>query len=240
MSRFVAPARWPLVGLLTLLTYNTWALSGAVHARSRIFLGYLSEFSASDQPHNLFFRTGDFLTALVVGALGVRALLVWPGLVPRRPRWWWVAAAALLLFSLSTLLDSFFSMDCSPTLDAQCKVLEEAGRLSAVHYAHTFTSVGAQTGITTSMIAAYIALLRGAVGGPRLRRAVLAVCLAEVVPLTVMMAMLAAGVPGIGYPQAVMVAVSSVWFAGVGVALQAGTPVALAKPALVSEDRPAR
>jgi hypothetical protein len=240
VNRLVAPARWPLVGLLSLLTYNTWALSGAVNGHTRIFLGYLSEFSASDQPYNLFFRTGDFVTSLVVGALGARALLVWPTLAPLRRRWWLVAAAGLLLFSLSTLLDSFFSMDCSPTLDAHCKLLEETGRLSAVHYTHTFTSVGAQTGVTASMVAAYLALLGSPLGGPRVQRAVLAVCVAEVVPLIVMMVMLAAGAPGIGYPQTLMVAVGSVWFAGVGVALQNGSVVPRAQPPAVSEKTRAR
>ena len=60
----------------------------------------------------------------------------------------------------ATFFDAFFAMDCSPTLSASCKVLEETGQLSTVHYAHTFTSVGAQVGIVASMIATYIAMVR--------------------------------------------------------------------------------
>jgi hypothetical protein len=219
---------WPLCGLLTIATYNTWALWSPMNGHQQIFNGYLSELSASDQPNNLFFRAGDLTTAVIVGALGVKAFRVWPRLNPQRPRWWTLAATALILFGTATFLDAFLSMDCSPTLSARCAVLEKTGRLSAAHYAHTFTSVGAQVGIVASMVATYIAMRRAqgtALASrvqPRSRwqPLLLAGCIAEVVALVVMMAMLIAGVPGIGYPQAVMVAVSTLWFAAVGLALR--------------------
>jgi hypothetical protein len=216
-SRRGALARWPLLSVATLLTYNTWAVWRQVNGSEQIINGYLSELSASDQPHNLFFRGGDLLTALIMGAVGVRALRVWPHLSSRR-RWWYVAAGGLLLFALSTFLDSFFSMDCSPTLSASCKVLEETGRLSAIHYAHTYTSVGAQAGIVASMVGAYIAVRRSGLGG-RWRSWLLALCVVEVGSLVVLLVMLAADVAGIGYPQAVTVVAGSVWFAAAGVAL---------------------
>jgi hypothetical protein len=214
-----APRWWPLIGVLTILTYNTWAFWSQLNGHRHILDGYLSELSASDQPHNLVFRGGDLATSLIVGALGLRALALWPRLSPARRRWWVVAAAALILFGVSTLLDSFFSMDCSPTLSAGCRVLEETGRLSAIHYAHTYTSVGAQTGIVASMVAAYIACCRTGAGGRIWRRWLLALCIGEVGALTVMMAMLVVGAAGLGYPQMVMVAISTVWFAAVGLAL---------------------
>ncbi len=219
MRRVRAIGWWPLTSVLVLFTYNTWVLWKPMNGHPQIFNGYLSEFSASDQPHNLFFRGGDLITSLIVGALGVRALLIWHRHSPHRPRWWVLAASALLLFSVSTFFDSFFSMDCSPTLSATCKVLEDTGQLSMVHYAHTFTSVGAQTGIVASMVATYVAMTRSGSGGIRRRRLLLGVCIAEVVSLTVMMVMLAAGLPGIGYPQAVMVLIGSLWFAAVGFGL---------------------
>jgi hypothetical protein len=190
-----------------------------MNGHREILTGYLSELSASDQPHDLFFRAGDLTTSVIVGALGLRALLVWPRLSPERGRWWVVAAASLILFSVATFLDSFFSMDCSPTLSPQCRVLEETGQLSAVHYAHSYTSVAAQTGIVTSMIGGCLTMLRAAVGGRLWRRLLLVVCIGEVAALTVMMTMLAAGLPAIGYPQVLMVALASVWFAAVGVEL---------------------
>jgi hypothetical protein len=208
---------WPVLGSLTLLTYNTWAL-WEVNGHARIFDGYLSEFSASDQPHSFFFRGGDLMTAVIVLLLVLRAR----HLVHARGvsgRWEVLAWLGLLLFGVSTFLDAFFSMDCSPTLSEACRVAEETGRLSLIHYAHTWTSVGAQTGIVTSMVAAYLALR---LAGPRpgrghgARRLVLVLALVEVVALVVMMAMLAAAAPGLGYPQAVMVLVASLWFAAVG------------------------
>ncbi|MET1005078.1 MAG: DUF998 domain-containing protein [Propionibacteriaceae bacterium] len=235
MTRTAARPWWPLLGVLTLLTYNTWVLWGPLNGHAAIFNGYLSELSAKDQPHHLFFRGGDLLTSLIVGALGLRALRVWPRLSPDRRRWWVVAAAALILFGVSTFLDSFFAMDCSPTLNEQCKVLEETGRLSATHYAHTFTSVGAQIGIVTSMVATYIAMRRSRLGA-HWQHLLLVASVLEVVALTVMMAMLALGVPGLGYPQAVMVVVGSLWFASVGIALYRDGSALPGTPAPRTED----
>ena len=156
--------------------------------------------------------------------MGIRALWLWrrrnaladQGHWPRSGRWWAVASAALLIFGTATFFDAFLAMDCSPTLSASCKVLEETGQLSAAHYAHTFTSVGAQIGIVASMIATYIAMVRSPRQSRTRRRVVLIISIFEVVALTVMMIMLALDLPGLGYPQAIMVLVASGWFAAIG------------------------
>src|SRR3954452_15269379 len=150
---------WPGLSVLTLLTYNTWVLWKPLNGHRAIFSGYLSEFSASDQPHSFFFRGGDLITAIIVLGLAVRALVLWrrryreaeDGRIARPSRWWAVAAVFLLLFGVATFFDAFFAMDCSPSVSEQCRLAEEAGTLSAVHYAHTFTSAGAQIGIVASM-----------------------------------------------------------------------------------------
>jgi hypothetical protein len=221
---------WPRLSLLTLLTYNTWVLWRPANGQAAIFEGYLSEFSATDQPHHLFFRGGDLLTALIVLALGSRAALMWNQQNQRalvaghRPcsRWWLVTWLGLLIFGLTTFLDSFFGMDCSPTLSQTCRAEEELGRLSLVHYVHTYTSVGAETGIVVSIVAAYLALAgttTGARRASRVRRIVLGLAAFEVAALVAMMTLLAAGLPGLGYPQAVMVMTASIWFALVGLGL---------------------
>lgn len=215
---------WPGLSVLTLATYNTWVLWKPVNGHRAIFNGYLSEFSASDQPHSFFFRGGDLLTAVIVLGLGVRALVLWrrrhraadQGEAVRPNRWWAVASAFLLVFGVATFFDAFFAMDCSPSLSAQCEAAEAAGQLSAVHYAHTYTSVGAQTGIVASMVSTYIAMCRSAQQTRARRLVVLAISVFEVVALVIMMVMLVAHAPGLGYPQAVMVAVASLWFAAVG------------------------
>ena len=186
--------------MLTALTYNTWLLWKPLNGNGKILNGYLSELSASDQPHGLVFRVGDLITAIIVLAMGIRALWLWrrrnaladQGHRPRSGRWWAVASAALLIFGAATFFDAFLAMDCSPTLSASCKVLEETGKLSAAHYAHTFTSVGAQAGIVASMIATYIAMVRSPRQSRTRRRVVLIISIFEVVALTVMMIMLAA------------------------------------------------
>jgi hypothetical protein len=215
---------WPGLGVLTLLTYNTWVLWKPLNGHRVIFSGYLSEFSASDQPHSFFFRGGDLITAIIVLGLGSRALLLWrrrlrralAGAGPRPGRWWAAAAVFLLVFGVSTFFDAFFAMDCSPSLSDRCRVLEETGQLSAVHYAHTFTSVGAQVGIVASMVATCIAMVRSPRHTRLKRSVVFALTALEVVALVVMMAMLVVGAPGLGYPQAVMVIMASVWFALIG------------------------
>jgi hypothetical protein len=208
---------WPVLGIVVIFSYNTWLLWRPLNGDRMIFDGYLSELSASDQPHNLFFRTGDLVTALIVATMGFRAGVLWSRRHPHRPRWWLVAAAGLVVFGLATIFDAVFALDCSPTLSSACKVAEEAGRLSLVHYVHTFTSVAAQIGIVASMIATYVALRR--TGRSTSRHWVLCVALAEVVALSVMMIMLVLRLPGLAYPQAVMVGLASLWFAAIGFGL---------------------
>ena len=218
---------WPALSVLTLLTYNTWLLWKPLNGNAKIFDGYLSELSASDQPHNLVFRAGDLITAVIVLAMAIRALWLWrrrnaladQGHGTRSGRWWAVASVALLIFGTATFLDAFFAMDCSPTLSANCKMLEETGQLSVAHYAHTFTSVAAQIGIVASMIATYIAMVRSPRQSRTRRRVVLIISVFEVVALTVMMIMLVLDLPGLGYPQAIMVLVASGWFAAIGFGL---------------------
>ena len=216
---------WPGLSVLTLVSYNTWVLWRPVNGHRAIFNGYLSEFSASDQPHSFFFRGGDLITAVIVLGLGLRALMaVEPsaasgggGTGPdARTLVGAVASVFLLVFGVSTFLDAFFAMDCSPSLSERCRLAEEAGRLSWAHYTHTYTSVGAQTGIVASMVATFIAMCRSRQQPRGRRRFVLVVTVVEVVSLLVMMGMLVADAPGLGYPQAVMVLVASLWFGAIG------------------------
>lgn len=227
--------RWAVLGLATVLTYNTWVL-WQVNGHARIFDGYLSEFSASDQRDSFFFRGGDLATAVIVLVLALRAFRVLSRskasseVAPPFPdsRWSVVAWLGLVLFGVSTFFDAFFAMDCSPTLSVACRVAEEGGRLSYIHYAHTWTSVGAQTGIVVSMAAAWLALARPGpvqpVRGAYVRRLVGILTAVEVGALVVMMSMLALGLSGLGYPQTVMVGVASLWFALVGLALTGPRP----------------
>ena len=130
--------------------------------------------------------------------------------------WWLVSAWALIAFAVATFFDAFFAMDCSPTLNEVCRIAEDSGQLSTIHYAHTYTSVIAQTGVVTSILAAYLALRRSAPEAKHRRWWLLAGALIEVGALMIMLVMIAAELPWLGIPQAVIVAVASVWFAAVG------------------------
>lgn len=227
--RRTAAVLWRIIALVVLVAYNTWVWTGPVNAHVLITNGFLSELSASDQPHNLFFRIGDALTAVLVALVGVVALRRWPtwaeawGMGRSTQLWWQTAAAFLLLFAVSTGLDAISVMDCSPTLSPVCATAEQAGTLSWAHYLHTGTSVGAQIGILGSMIAAAVAAQTRVVIAAR-RRHLWVIAVIETVALALMMIMLIAGIPGLGYPQAVMVLLASVWFAIAAVSLAGGPP----------------
>lgn len=217
---------WRLIAVVVLISYNTWVWIAPVNGHVEIMNGYLSELAASDQPNDLFFRFGDALTAVLVMIIAVVALRRWSasaqvlGAPRTAQRWWRVAAIFLIVFAVSTGMDSITSMDCSPTLSAACEAAEEAGTLSWAHYLHTFTSIGAQIGICGSMIAAAVAERSRYVVARRVQLYVVAAF--ETVALLMMMIMLAADLPGLGYPQAVMVLLASVWFAIAAASLSGG------------------
>lgn len=199
---------WPAFGIL--VSYNTWVLWAPLNGQPQILDGYLSELSATDQPHHLVFRGGDLVTGLLAGLLGGGSLRQWSTRAGHRRRWWLVSAVGLLVFAGGTAVDAVLAMDCSPTLDQQCRLAEEAGTLSPAHTLHTVSSMLAQAGITASLVA-------GAVASPLRLVRVLAVV--ELLSLTVMMFLLAAGVPGLGRPQMIMVGTAAVWCLLIGLDL---------------------
>ena len=205
---------WLVLAVVVFCSYNSWVFWRPLNGHDEILLGYLSELSASDQPNDLFFR-GDLISAVI-------ALTLATGWLLHRRRdlhqhWRVVASYALVLFGVSTFFDAFFAMDCSPTLSAVCARWERTGQLSTIHYLHTGTSVGAQLGITVSLAAGTIALAKARTRRRGTLILVAALAAIEILALVVMMGMLADGIPGIGYPQAVMVAVAASWCALVAV-----------------------
>lgn len=200
-----------VAGLATVLTYNTWLAAQPLFEHTGVFAGYLSELSAADQPHHLFFRIGDMLTGLLVAILALSvhsASRHRPGGTAGR-RWRRLVAVGLLVFAVATILDAVFVLDCAPSHDVACHAAERQGQLSASHYIHEVTSVSAQLGATGSLVAGIMAVR------PR-RWWLLGLGAVHVLALAVMMIMLGAGRSGIGYLQAVTVFTASLWFAAVG------------------------
>lgn len=209
MPRPVAAA----AGLATVLTYNTWLAAQPLFEHGEVFAGYLSELSAADQPHDLFFRVGDMLTGLLVAVLALSVHTA----TRRRPggtagrRWRRLVAVGLLVFSIATILDAVFVLDCAPSHDVACHAAERQVQLSASHYIHEATSVSAQLGATGSLVAGIMALRSG-----RWFVVVVGLGVVHVIALAVMVIMLGLGQPGMGYLQAVTVATASLWFSAVG------------------------
>lgn len=201
---------WLLPAITVLLSYNSWVLWVPLNGQAQILDGYLSELSAADQPHHLFFRAGDLVTGVLVGVIGAVWLRRWTGAAGPGRRWWLVSATGLLVFAAATILDATFAMDCSPALDERCRLAQEAGTLSTSHLLHTVSSVVAQVGITSSLLA-------GAIASPL--RVVRVLALTEVLALVAMVIMLAAGLPGLGHPQMIMVVAASLWCCLVGFGL---------------------
>lgn len=207
---------WPALGVSAMVSYNAWLLWWPLSGKSAVFNGYLSELSALDQPNNLFFRGGDLVAGLLVLIVGVRAVQICRQHARHSNRWWLVAAVALVATGLSTIGDAVLALDCSPTLSEGCRGLEESGQLSAGHYLHTGTSVAAQAGIVTSLVAARLAVRQRKGAAPRGRALLSATCAVEIVAVIIMLGMIATGSSGFGYPQVVAVVAASVWFAVVG------------------------
>lgn len=178
---------WPALSVSAMVSYNTWLLWWPLNGRSAVFNGYLSELSASDQPNNLLFRGGDLVAGLLVVMVGMRAAQICRQRSRHSSPWWLVAAAALVVFGLSTIGDAVLTMDCSPTLSEGCRGLEESGQLSAGHYLHTGTSVAAQAGIVTSLVAARLAVRQSTGAAPRGRALLSVICAVETVALIIML-----------------------------------------------------
>ncbi|SCF10957.1 DUF998 domain-containing protein [Micromonospora mirobrigensis] len=152
MSPTRAGRGWPAAALaVAAVLYASWLLGPLLNPALGLTTGYASELAARDQPHHLVFGLGDVLTGLLAAAAGV--LLA----VRRAPRvaWW-----GLAVFGVATVVDGgFTSMDCSPTRDARCAELEQAGGLSWRHELHSVSSALAVAGGVVSLIA-LVAVLR--------------------------------------------------------------------------------
>jgi hypothetical protein len=110
-----------------------------------------------------------------------------------------------------------FALDCAPTHDVACHRAEDSGELSVGHATHEVTSVAAQVGVSGSLIAGVLVLGLRRVAHASLKRGnrfVVVLAVVHVLALAIML--LAIGASGVGYPQAVLVATASLWFAVVG------------------------
>jgi hypothetical protein len=121
---------------------------------------YLSELAALDQPTSGLFRAADFAAGtFVVGGVALLAIGYRRGRASGRERatsTQRVTAWALLAFGLATMTDALLPLDCAVSI-AGCAAREAAGDVSAIHVAHTYSSVTA--GLASFVASVGVALL---------------------------------------------------------------------------------
>jgi Protein of unknown function (DUF998) len=154
-SREPVPAIAWLLAALAGVAYASWVLQFVVNPGLDPVNGYVSELSASDQPHHYLFAAGDFVSGLLT-IIVVVTVLHWV-----RPRGCALAGwLALVVFGVFSIADSLFAMDCAPNSDTTCALRERAGKVSFAHQFHSVTSVCVVTAGIVSLIALTIAARR--------------------------------------------------------------------------------
>jgi hypothetical membrane protein len=149
------PAFAWLLAALAGITYASWVLQFAVNPGLDPVNGYVSELSASDQPHHYLFAACDFLSGLLTIVVVVAVLRA------VRPRGYaLVGWLALVVFGAFSIADSLFAMDCAPNSDTSCALRERAGKVSFAHQFHSVTSTCVVTAGIVSLVALTIAARR--------------------------------------------------------------------------------
>lgn len=131
----VMPALIVFLATLSALSYGTFLLEHFLSPGLDVINGYVSELSAIDQPYHLVYSSGDLVTGVLCVVIAATALRV------LRHRAWATAGwALLLLFGVCVIGDAVFPLDCAPSLETRCALLELAGQVSASHQLHAMTS----------------------------------------------------------------------------------------------------
>ncbi|WP_246491369.1 DUF998 domain-containing protein [Actinomadura alba] len=137
------------------VTYASFVLESVLSPDSDIVNGYVSELSAADQPAHLVYNITDFITGALVIVTAATALVT----LRRRP-WAVTGWLFLLMFGVAIIGDAAFPLDCAPSRNTTCALLERAGKVSFAHQFHSVTSVSAITCATVGLFALSIAARR--------------------------------------------------------------------------------
>jgi hypothetical protein len=129
------PAFAPVLAALAAITYATFLLEHFLSPDLDRVNGYVSELSAADQPFHSFYSAGDFSTGVLAITVACTALTTL-----RRRRWAVTGWIFLALFGLCAIGDAVFPLDCAPSLETRCALLERTDRLSFSHSFHAVTS----------------------------------------------------------------------------------------------------
>ncbi|WP_018351122.1 alpha/beta fold hydrolase [Longispora albida] len=143
----VRVAGWALI--TAAVCYTAWVLGPWLNPGIDERAGYVSAYSASDQPHRSFFAAMDSTAGVLIVLAVLLVVLSRPG------RWTWPVVTGFLglaVLGAGTVADMVFSLDCTPYEDTTCALLERAGNVSMSHDLHTVTSSVAVTGGVAGMI----------------------------------------------------------------------------------------
>jgi hypothetical protein len=129
------PVLLALLALLAAISYSTFLLEHLLSPGHDSVNAYVSELSAVDQPYHAVYGGGDLVTGVLAIGVALTALCT----PPHRP-WSVLGWTFLALFGLGAIGDAVFPLECAPSLDTRCALLEHAGRLGFAHSFHTVTS----------------------------------------------------------------------------------------------------
>ncbi|MEO6472904.1 MAG: DUF998 domain-containing protein [Aeromicrobium sp.] len=153
------------------ILYASWFVQWVVPTNLSAMSSYISELSASNQPHHLVFRATDLAAGMLLIVGSTAALLS-----TIRSRWAVTGWVSLLLFGASTIADSQSPLPCAATADPHCDHLSDLGQLGWADSLHTFTSAGEDLFFGLTMLSLMIVAWR--IGVPiGLRRAATAIAI---------------------------------------------------------------
>lgn len=155
--------------------FAAWFLQWIVPTDLSATSSFISELSATDQPHHWLFRTTDLLAGLSLVLGSVAAMSSTP-----RSRWMLTGWASLLLFGVSTIADSLTPLSCAATASESCRRLTEHGEPGGAFSLHLFASAGEDLFFGVAMMSLMVVALRSGVPVV-LRRVAMAVAVAIVV-----------------------------------------------------------
>jgi hypothetical protein len=130
-----APGCTAPLALVAAIAYCAYFLEHLLSPSHDSRNAYVSELSATDQPYHGVYSGGDFAT----GVLAIAVALIALSTLRRRP-WSVLGWTCLALFGLCAIGDAVFPLECAPSLDTRCALLERAGRLGFAHSFHAVTS----------------------------------------------------------------------------------------------------
>ncbi|MFC5722844.1 DUF998 domain-containing protein [Streptomyces gamaensis] len=201
------------------MAYSAWILEYFLDTGLSYSHAFVSELSARDQPYRWLFGGAD----AVAGVLATAAAAVMLALRPPRDHWATTGWLGLAVFGISTAADVLlFPLDCAVSQSTECRVAEDAGRVSLGHQIHTGTSALAGTGLCTAAVTLSVAV-RGKrrlspLTGPVGRWLVGGLIVATVATLVL--------VPfayGHGVPQRAQVGLATCWLVAAGLAVRRAT-----------------